>query len=30
MNTYQMKLGAHSFDSAPAEAKPLLHAAQKQ
>ncbi len=30
MNTYQMKLGAHSLDSAPEEAKPLLQAAQKQ
>jgi uncharacterized peroxidase-related enzyme len=30
MNTYQMKLGAHSLDSAREEAKPLLQAAQKQ
>jgi alkylhydroperoxidase family enzyme len=30
MNTYQMKLGVHSLESAPAEAKPLLQAAQKQ
>ena len=30
MNTYQMKLGAHSLESAPEEAKPLLQAAQKQ
>ncbi len=30
MSTYQMKLGGHTLESAPAEAKPLLEAAQKQ
>lgn len=30
MSTYQMKLGGHTLESAPAEAKPMLEAAQKQ
>lgn len=30
MSTYQMKLGGHTLESAPADAKPLVEAAQKQ
>lgn len=30
MDTYQMKLGGHTLESAPAEAKPLLEGARKQ
>jgi uncharacterized peroxidase-related enzyme len=30
MSTYQMKLGGHTLESAPAEARPLLEAAQRQ
>jgi len=30
MSTYQMKLGGHTLESAPAEAKPMLEAARKQ